>query len=78
MIDFNDPEYKAAVAKLLQAIHDKKIATFEYLESIARDSEADLKHSGYKTHGEAFLKIMKRAQNEIEKLVTAHEKQFPD
>lgn len=74
-------EKEAEAIEILQKkIRDKKISTFEYLVSVSRLDARGLEVSGYrgKSNAQAMEMIVESAKKELEKLVDAHIKQFPD
>jgi hypothetical protein len=72
-------EERADLEILRGRINQTKIDTFEYLKSFARDITPELvRASGYQSVEDAFVKIMKRRMDEIEKMIRAHEKKYPD
>lgn len=68
-----------ASAALVVAIQKKKIDTYEYLVYLSRDTPEGLKAGGYtgKTNAEAVLHALRRAMQEIEKMIQKHEREYP-
>lgn len=73
-------EEQKDLEKLREELQRVRVSTYDYACSFLRYTLDDLKHSGYggKTVGEAIVMVLQRSQTDIQKLVKAHERKYPD
>lgn len=66
--------------ELKEAIKAKKISCYEYMVSLDRADARQLKTSGYtgKTNAEAMQDAFRRSKKEVDKLIAAYVKKYPD
>jgi len=69
---------KIAAEKLRLAIRETKILAFDYMKFLIRCTPEQLVSAGHRAGlGMALQKNTERALEEIERMIRAHEKQFP-
>lgn len=59
-------------------VRNEKLRVWEYMDSLLRMPQEELRHSGYKTHEEAIHKTMVRSQQTVKKVWDAHLRKYPD
>lgn len=76
-VDNKAAEENAALELRIQ-ITKEKVELYDLLGSYADLGEENIKHAGYKTVGDAFIKARADTAKKIEKMIRAHEKKFPN
>lgn len=72
------PEERADLDILKAAIIKAKVEGFDSVSSLAQVSPSTIHHYGHKTVEAAVLSRIKSIKADIEKMICAHERKYPD